>query len=141
MEESVHCDFSDNPVLEALTFNDFDCENFGNAAGDKVLGSDYRSSSERNLLCLLCDDDDTGNFLLDGTDPDDKEIREKLRNHKLQELLDIQKKERENDNFNKLCLFCNKCFSKSRIQYLNHLLENHNLNLGPIENIGINCLI
>jgi hypothetical protein len=50
-------------------------------------------------------------------------------------VLSEQVKERTDDTFKRGCIFCRKEFSGSRIEYINHLSQKHNILLGKPENL------
>lgn len=46
-----------------------------------------------------------------------------------------QSQERVDESFKRGCMFCRREFSGFRIEYLNHLSEKHNIQLGKPENL------
>ena len=50
-------------------------------------------------------------------------------------ILSEQLRERNDTDFKRGCMFCRKEFSESRIDYVKHLSEKHNIQLGKPENL------
>uniref|UniRef100_A0A1B6CPI2 C2H2-type domain-containing protein n=1 Tax=Clastoptera arizonana TaxID=38151 RepID=A0A1B6CPI2_9HEMI len=74
-------------------------------------------------------------FLLSDVLPEDRELREGLQKKRLEWALDQQKKEREDINFKRGCLFCRQMLEGTRLKYIDHLSSQHNLNLGRSYNL------
>lgn len=71
-------------------------------------------------------------FVLSDLLKDDKNIRHKI---KLEYALECQEEERTKRNFKKPCLFCKLDFEGTCVDYIKHLSEQHNLQLGRPENL------
>lgn len=69
-------------------------------------------------------------YLLSEVLPKDYELRVKLQRIKYQEVLDLYQMERSATDFVKECLFCREIISGTRILFITHLFEKHNLFLG-----------
>lgn len=74
-------------------------------------------------------------FLLSDVLPEDKELRQNLRQNKLETLLERHAFEREDKNYSKECLFCRHVSSGTRATYLNHLYEKHNFHIAKPDNL------
>lgn len=74
-------------------------------------------------------------FLLSDCIAEDKILRSELRREKLEWILEEQLRERSDKNFQRGCMFCRTEFSESRILYVKHLSEKHNIQLGKTENL------
>lgn len=67
--------------------------------------------------------------------PEDKLLREQLTITRLNKVLRIQEKERNDNEFSRQCLFCRKIFTGNRSVLFDHLVEDHNLNVGHPDNL------
>uniref|UniRef100_A0A1B6FTR1 C2H2-type domain-containing protein n=1 Tax=Cuerna arida TaxID=1464854 RepID=A0A1B6FTR1_9HEMI len=74
-------------------------------------------------------------FLLSDVLPEDRQLRKGLQQQRLEWALEQQKSEREDRNFSRGCLFCLAHITGTRAQYLDHLAEQHNLQLGHPHNL------
>ncbi|OXU26081.1 hypothetical protein TSAR_000197, partial [Trichomalopsis sarcophagae] len=74
-------------------------------------------------------------FLLSDCLMEDKTLRDELRRAKLEWVLAEQVKERSDLTFKRGCMFCREEFEGSRIEYLKHLCQKHNIFLGKPENL------
>ncbi|XP_050347792.1 zinc finger protein 277 [Nymphalis io] len=74
-------------------------------------------------------------FLLSDVLPEDKEVRENIRQSKLEFLLERHTFEREDKNYSKECLFCRYVSNGTRASYLNHLYEKHNFHIAKPDNL------
>lgn len=74
-------------------------------------------------------------FLLCDVLPEDRLFREKLQQKRLEEVLEQQQKEREDDSFHRLCMFCSEEFSGNRSSMLNHMAREHSFSIGLPDNI------
>ncbi|KAK2583997.1 hypothetical protein KPH14_006456 [Odynerus spinipes] len=74
-------------------------------------------------------------FLLSDCISEDKTLRDEIHRVKLEWVLAKQSEERSNTNFKRGCMFCRMEFSESRVTYIKHLSQKHNLYLGKPENL------
>ncbi|XP_035726284.1 uncharacterized protein LOC118443424 isoform X2 [Vespa mandarinia] len=74
-------------------------------------------------------------FLLSDCISEDKTLRDEIYRVKLEWVLAKQSEERSDTSFTRGCMFCKMNFSVSRIIYIKHLSEKHNLYLGKPENL------
>ncbi|KAJ8664215.1 hypothetical protein QAD02_005252 [Eretmocerus hayati] len=74
-------------------------------------------------------------YLLSDVLKEDKVLRDEIKQAKLEWILSEQVKERTDPSFKRGCIFCREEFSSSRIQYLEHLYNKHNISLGRPENL------
>nr|CAD7262325.1 unnamed protein product [Timema shepardi] len=74
-------------------------------------------------------------YLLADILPEDRLLREGLQQKRLEWVLDKQAEERDDRSFSRGCLFCRQEFAGSRAEYINHLSQQHNLQLGRPENL------
>ncbi|XP_077452186.1 zinc finger protein 277 isoform X1 [Stigmatopora argus] len=74
-------------------------------------------------------------FLLCDVLPEDRALREKLQQKRLEEVLEQQQKEREDCSFCRVCMFCNDEFTGNRSKLLNHMAHEHAFNIGLPDNI------
>ncbi|KAM9815484.1 zinc finger protein 277 [Syngnathus typhle] len=74
-------------------------------------------------------------FLLCDVLPEDRALREKLQQRRLEEVLEQQQKEREDRSFRRVCMFCNDEFAGNRSQLLNHMAREHAFSIGLPDNI------
>ncbi|XP_074645337.1 zinc finger protein 277-like [Tubulanus polymorphus] len=74
-------------------------------------------------------------YLLADILPEDKSLRQNLQRKKLECVLEIQQKERENETFTHGCLFCKEHFTGNRATLFNHMALDHNFNIGKPDNI------
>lgn len=74
-------------------------------------------------------------YLLCDVVTEDRMLREELQMTRLKELIDIQSKERADNQFEKMCLFCTKFFIGNRNQLFVHMNEDHNFNVGHPYNL------
>ncbi|XP_033208041.1 zinc finger protein 277 [Belonocnema kinseyi] len=74
-------------------------------------------------------------FLLSDCISEDKTLREELQREKLEWILAEQLSERKDTKFKRGCMFCRLEFSESRLDYIKHLSEKHNIQLGKPENL------
>jgi len=74
-------------------------------------------------------------FLLTNYLPEDLEIRQKLSNEKLVNILDQQHLERQDSKFSKKCLFCKVMFHGNRSKLFQHMAKDHAFNVGNPDNI------
>ncbi|ORX82882.1 hypothetical protein BCR32DRAFT_202345 [Anaeromyces robustus] len=65
---------------------------------------------------------------------EDISIRQDLQREKLNEMLIIQDRERKDNNKPRKCLFCKKIINE-RINYFQHMFDEHNFNIGLPDNI------
>lgn len=106
----------------------------------------FKSNEDRKEFCttilvdvkkdgVLMKDQDF--FLLSDVVKEDKEIREKIKNDRLEKVLQQQIAEREDTNYSHGCLFCRQDVGPTRAEYLAHVSSQHNLQLGRPEK---NCV-
>ncbi|KAM9753718.1 LOW QUALITY PROTEIN: zinc finger protein 277 [Menidia menidia] len=74
-------------------------------------------------------------FLLCDVLPEDRVLREKLQQKRLEEVLEQQQMERDDCSFRRFCLFCNEEFTGNRSSLLNHMAAEHSFNIGLPDNI------
>ncbi|XP_072242597.1 zinc finger protein 277 isoform X2 [Leuresthes tenuis] len=74
-------------------------------------------------------------FLLCDILPEDRTLREKLQQKRLEEVLEQQQVERDDCSFHRLCMFCNEEFTGNRSSMLNHMAKEHSFNIGLPDNI------
>ncbi|XP_053174879.1 zinc finger protein 277 [Scomber japonicus] len=74
-------------------------------------------------------------FLLCDVLPEDRILREKLQQKRLEEVLEQQQKERDDSSFHRLCMFCSDEFSGNRSSLLNHMAREHSFSIGLPDNI------
>ncbi|BES98453.1 Zinc finger protein [Nesidiocoris tenuis] len=74
-------------------------------------------------------------FLLSDVVKEDKEIREKIKQDRLETVLQQQIAERDDYTYTHGCLFCRQDVGPTRAEYLTHLSTQHNLQLGRPEKI------
>nr|XP_057931637.1 zinc finger protein 277 isoform X2 [Doryrhamphus excisus] len=74
-------------------------------------------------------------FLLCDVLPEDRALREKLQQKRLEEVLEQQQKEREDCSFHRICMFCNDEFTGNRSSLLNHMAREHSFSIGLPDNI------
>nr|CAD7441686.1 unnamed protein product [Timema bartmani] len=74
-------------------------------------------------------------YLLADILPEDRLLREGLQQKRLEWVLSKQAEERDDHSFSRGCLFCRQEFTGSRAEYINHLSQQHNLQLGRPENL------
>uniref|UniRef100_A0A3P8TNK5 Zinc finger protein 277 n=1 Tax=Amphiprion percula TaxID=161767 RepID=A0A3P8TNK5_AMPPE len=74
-------------------------------------------------------------FLLCDVLPEDRILREKLQQKRLEEVLEQQQKERDDSNFHRLCMFCSEEFTGNRSFLLNHMAREHSFSIGLPDNI------
>ncbi|XP_011250752.2 zinc finger protein 277 isoform X2 [Camponotus floridanus] len=74
-------------------------------------------------------------FLLSDCLSEDKTLRNEIHQAKLELALAQQEDERADKSFKRGCMFCRTEFCGSRITYIKHLFQKHNLYLGKPENL------
>ncbi|XP_059190892.1 zinc finger protein 277 [Centropristis striata] len=74
-------------------------------------------------------------FLLCDVLLEDRVLREKLQQKRLEEVLEQQQQERDDSSFNRLCMFCSEEFSGNRSSLLNHMAREHSFSIGLPDNI------
>uniref|UniRef100_UPI0037E71ACA zinc finger protein 277 isoform X1 n=1 Tax=Semicossyphus pulcher TaxID=241346 RepID=UPI0037E71ACA len=74
-------------------------------------------------------------FLLCDVLPEDRILRERLQQKRLEEVLEQQQKERDDSSFHRLCMFCSEEFSGNRSSLLNHMAREHSFSIGLPDNI------
>ncbi|XP_070161115.1 zinc finger protein 277 [Polyergus mexicanus] len=74
-------------------------------------------------------------FLLSDCLSEDKILRSEIHHAKLEWALAQQEVERTDKSFKRGCMFCRTEFCGSRIMYIKHLFQKHNLHLGKPENL------
>lgn len=67
--------------------------------------------------------------------PEDQMLRERLTMTRLNKVLLVQAKERSDNVFSRQCLFCRKIFTGNRAVFFEHLVEDHNFNVGHPDNL------
>lgn len=74
-------------------------------------------------------------YLLSDNLPEEKQLREKLNIYLLEKCLSQQELERNDQNYQRNCLFCSNLIGNNRSDLLNHMNHEHNFNLGHADNI------
>ncbi|XP_034443398.1 zinc finger protein 277 isoform X2 [Hippoglossus hippoglossus] len=74
-------------------------------------------------------------FLLCDILPEDRLLREKLQQKRLEEVLEQQQQERDDGSFQRLCMFCSDVFAGNRSSLLNHMAREHSFSIGLPDNI------
>ncbi|XP_031695356.1 zinc finger protein 277 [Anarrhichthys ocellatus] len=74
-------------------------------------------------------------FLLCDVLPEDRTLREKLQQKRLEEVLEQQQQERDDSSFSRLCMFCSDEFTGNRSSLLNHMAREHSFSIGLPDNI------
>ncbi|KAJ0029020.1 hypothetical protein NQD34_004017 [Periophthalmus magnuspinnatus] len=74
-------------------------------------------------------------YLLCDVLPEDRVLREKLQQKRLEEVLEQQQREREDTTFHRPCMFCNDEFTGNRSSLLNHMAKEHSFSIGLPDNI------
>ncbi|XP_036183181.1 zinc finger protein 277 isoform X2 [Myotis myotis] len=77
-------------------------------------------------------------FLLCDVLPEDRVLREELQAQRLKGILEQQQRERNDNNFHGICMFCDEEFLGNRSVLLNHMAREHAFNIGLPDNI-VNC--
>ena len=73
---------------------------------------------------------------------EDRELRIKLQMSRLEQVLELQERERRDDSFSRTCLFCRSVINGRAGDFLNHMAKDHNFNVGHPHNlVFINELI
>ncbi|XP_055365653.1 zinc finger protein 277 isoform X2 [Betta splendens] len=67
--------------------------------------------------------------------PEDRSLREKLQQKRLEEVLEQQQRERDDSSFHHLCMFCSEEFTGNRSSLLNHMAREHSFSIGLPDNI------
>ena len=66
---------------------------------------------------------------------EDKELRMHLQWKRLENVLQVQEKERNNNSFKRSCFFCRTVFEGSSAKLLNHMCYDHNFSVGQPHNL------
>uniref|UniRef100_A0A3Q3XEH7 C2H2-type domain-containing protein n=1 Tax=Mola mola TaxID=94237 RepID=A0A3Q3XEH7_MOLML len=74
-------------------------------------------------------------FLLCDVLPEDRVLRERLQQKRLEEVLEQQQAEREDSSFHHACMFCSEDFTGNRSSLLNHMAREHSFSIGLPDNI------
>jgi len=74
-------------------------------------------------------------FLLSDLCTEDKELRMHLQLLKLEHVLAVQEKERNNSEFKRSCFFCRQEFEGSHSKLLDHMTFDHNFSIGQPNNL------
>ncbi|XP_041852240.1 zinc finger protein 277 [Melanotaenia boesemani] len=74
-------------------------------------------------------------FLLCDVLPEDRLLREKLQQKRLEEVLEQQQMERDDHSFHRPCMFCSEDFTGNRSSLLNHMAREHSFSIGLPDNI------
>ena len=74
-------------------------------------------------------------FFLSDVLTEDKELRMHLQWKRLENVLQIQEKERNNTSFERSCFFCRTVFQGSSAILLNHMKYDHNFSVGQPHNL------
>ncbi|KAM3608755.1 uncharacterized protein V6R79_004180 [Siganus canaliculatus] len=74
-------------------------------------------------------------FLLCDVLPEDRILRERLQQKRLEAVLEQQQLEREDGSFHHVCMFCSEEFTGNRSSLLNHMAREHSFSIGLPDNI------
>ncbi|KAL0968584.1 hypothetical protein UPYG_G00268860 [Umbra pygmaea] len=74
-------------------------------------------------------------FLLCDVLPEDRVLREQLQQNRLEEILEQQQRERDDNSFQRVCMFCSEEFRGNRSSLLNHMAREHSFSVGLPDNI------
>uniref|UniRef100_A0A6P8IY14 Zinc finger protein 277-like n=1 Tax=Actinia tenebrosa TaxID=6105 RepID=A0A6P8IY14_ACTTE len=74
-------------------------------------------------------------YLLCDALPEDRELREKLQQIRLEKVLESQQRERSDTHFSRTCLFCKQHFEENRSLLFSHMAEDHGFSVGQPDNI------
>ena len=74
-------------------------------------------------------------YLLCDNLPEDRELRMKVQRERLDEVLAMQQKERDDVGFSRVCLFCTRHFRGNRAELFHHMAEYHCFNVGHPDNL------
>ena len=79
--------------------------------------------------------EETDYFLLSDNLTEDKELRMHLQLKRLEHVVAVQEKERNNANFKRNCFFCRTTFDGNHAQLLDHMAFDHNFSVGKPHNL------
>lgn len=74
-------------------------------------------------------------YLLSDTLPEEKLLRERLNIYKLEKALKQQELERNDNKYERVCLFCETSIGTNRSDIIYHMADEHNFNIGNPDNI------
>lgn len=74
-------------------------------------------------------------YLLSDILPIENQLRRDLQQKRLERILEHQKLERENKNFERECLFCRNVLKGTRFDFLTHLQDKHNFYIAKLDNL------
>ncbi|XP_020774807.1 zinc finger protein 277 isoform X2 [Boleophthalmus pectinirostris] len=74
-------------------------------------------------------------YLLCDVLPEDRVLRERLQQKRLEDVLEQQQREREDTSFHRPCMFCSDEFTGNRSSLLNHMAKEHSFSIGLPDNI------
>lgn len=74
-------------------------------------------------------------FLLSDVLPEEKELRQKLNIFKLEKVIKQLELERNDQDYERTCLFCNAMIGPNRSNLIYHMSQEHNFNIGNPDNI------
>ncbi|KAJ9583011.1 hypothetical protein L9F63_022627, partial [Diploptera punctata] len=114
-------------IVSVKMYCDYWKSRFVSDAPDRVCSkmlSDAKIDGEK-VACLVL-----GDFI-----PEDRRIREEIKNKRLVWALEQQARERDDKEFCRGCLLCRLKFQGTRSDYLNHLSVMHNMHIGRPENL------
>ncbi|XP_068595642.1 zinc finger protein 277 [Brachionichthys hirsutus] len=74
-------------------------------------------------------------FLLCDVLPEDRLLRERLQQRRLEDVLEQQQAERDDSSFSHVCMFCVEEFTGNRSTLLNHMAREHSFSIGLPDNI------
>lgn len=88
------------------------------------------------------EDEEKDYFLLSDLLPEDKELRKHLQLKKLEHVLQVHEKERNDLEFKRNCFFCRLAFEGCHSKLLDHMAFDHNFSVGqPANLVYINQLL
>jgi len=79
--------------------------------------------------------EETDYFLLSDNLTEDKELRMHLQLKRLEHVVAVQEKERNNANFRRNCFFCRTVFDGNHAKLLDHMAFDHNFSVGKPHNL------
>lgn len=102
-------------------FEEDDITNFCSIIRTNSAAADKEDSEDFYLLCDAL--------------PEDRELREKLQQKRLEYVLEVQQQERTDTSFSRDCLFCKKHFEGHLHELFDHMTSEHHVNIGQPDNI------
>ncbi|XP_072175623.1 zinc finger protein 277-like [Diadema setosum] len=91
------------------------------------------SQESYKSICSYSENDQ--HYSLDPSMSQDRQIRECLQRERLDAVLTVQQRERDDSSLSRSCLFCREHFEGNRAPLFNHMAFDHNFNVGQPDNI------